>query len=452
MNNKTVSRSLFGDFAKYASLSVCGMIGLSCYILADTFFVARGLGSSGLAALNLAIPVYNLLAGIGQMLGMGGAIKYTICKSQREDKNADIMFTNTVYLAVIASVLFVLLGVFGADFITGLLGADEQVYDMTHVYIKTLCLFAPAFMMNYVLQSFVRNDGAPQLAMAALISGSFMNIVLDYVFIFPMGMGMFGAVLATGFSPVTGILIMLPYLLGKRRGFRLVKTGLVGRMVRSNLSLGFPTLIGQLSSGITIITFNTIILRLEGNVGVAAYGVITNIALVVVAIYTGVAQGIQPLISEAYGKQQLEQARTVLRYAMVTMAVSSGLIYGGIYWFADPIASVFNSEGLQQLQAMAVAGLKLYFVSNPFVGFNTILAMYFAATERVIPAHGLSLLRGLILIVPIAFLMAAFWGMTGVWLAFAVTEALVAVLGAVVYWKKNTRRSKPDGEWNESQE
>lgn len=436
MKHETTGRGLFGDFAKYASLSVCGMIGLSCYILADTFFVAQGLGSSGLAALNLAIPVYNLLAGIGQMLGMGGAIKYTICKSQGENKNADIMFTNTIYLAVIASAAFVFLGLFGADFVTGLLGADEQVYDMTWIYIKTLCLFAPAFMINYVLQSFVRNDGAPQLAMASLISGSLMNIVLDYIFIFPMGMGMFGAVLATGFSPVTGIVIMLPYLLGKRRSFHLVKTGFVGRMVRSNLSLGFPTLIGQLSSGITIITFNTIILGLEGNVGVAAYGVITNIALVVVAIYTGVAQGIQPLISDSYGKQQMKAARTVLCYAMVTMAVSSALIYGGIYWFADPIAAVFNSEGLMELQMMAVEGLKLYFVSNPFVGFNTILAMYFAATERVIPAHGLSLLRGLILIVPIAFLMAARWGMTGVWLAFAVTEALVAVLGAVVYLRK----------------
>ncbi len=236
---KQAEHGLLHDFAKYASLSVCGMIGLSCYILADTFFVAQGLGSSGLAALNLAIPVYNLLAGIGQMLGMGGAIKYTICRSQKQDGQADRMFMNTLYLAVIASVGFVLLGLFGAEFVTGLLGADEQIYDMTLVYIRVLCLFAPAFMLNYVLQSFVRNDGAPHLAMAALISGSFVNIVLDYVFIFPMGMGMFGAVLATGFSPITGIVILLPYLLGKKRRFHFVKTGLSIGLVRANISLGF---------------------------------------------------------------------------------------------------------------------------------------------------------------------------------------------------------------------
>lgn len=443
-DNKRAKNALLHDFAKYASLSVCGMIGLSCYILADTFFVAQGLGSNGLAALNLAIPVYNLLAGIGQMLGMGGAIKYMICRSQKDEEQADRMFMNTLYLAVIASVGFVLLGLFGADFVTGLLGADEQIYDMTLVYIRTLCLFAPAFMLNYVLQSFVRNDGAPQLAMVALISGSLMNIVLDYVFIFPMGMGMFGAVLATGFSPVTGIVIMLPYLLGKKRKFHFMKAGLSMRLVRANLSLGFPTLIGQLASGITIITFNTIILRLEGNMGVAAYGIITNIALVVVSIYNGVAQGIQPLISEAYGKNRMKEAGKVLFYAMATMLISSALMYGGIVWFADPIASVFNSEGLVKLQEMAVEGLKLYFLSNVFVGFNTILAMYFSATERNLPAHLLSLLRGVVLIVPAAFFMAAVWGMTGVWLACTVTEALVAALGAVVYGR-NRRKSAVAG-------
>ncbi len=425
--------SLFREFAKYAWLSVCGMIGLSCYILADTFFIAQGLGSNGLAALNLAIPVYNVLAGVGQMLGMGGAIKYAICRSQKEYKNADVMFTNTAYLSAAASVIFVAAGLFGSDLITRLLGADEQVYEMTHVYLRTLLLFSPAFVMNYVLQSFVRNDGAPQLAMAALLSGSLVNIVLDYIFIFPMEMGMFGAVLATGFSPITGIVIMMPYWFGKRRNFHFVKTGLAGRMVKSNLSLGFPTLIGQLSSGITIVTFNTIILGLEGNVGVAAYGVITNIALVVVAIYTGIAQGVQPLISRAYGQNCIKEARQVLGYAMGTMTVLSLLIYGGIYVFADGISAVFNSEGLSELQLMAVEGLRLYFVSNLFVGFNTILAMFFAGMEQVIPAHVLSLLRGLILIVPAAFLMAALWGMTGVWLTFAVVEGVVAILGAVVY-------------------
>ncbi len=174
--------------------------------------------------------------------------------------------------------------------------------------------------------------------------------------------------------------------------------------------------------------------------GVAAYGIITNIALVVVAIYNGVAQGIQPLISSAYGKNRMKEAGRVLFYSMVTMLVSSAVMYGGIVLFADPIAAVFNSEGLLKLQEMAVEGLKLYFLSNIFVGFNTILAMYFSATERNLPAHLLSLLRGLVLIVPAAFFMAAVWGMTGVWLACTVTEAAVAVFGAIVY-RRTGRKS-----------
>ncbi|MDO4269052.1 MAG: MATE family efflux transporter [Eubacteriales bacterium] len=424
---------LLREFARYASWSVLGMLGLSCYILADTFFVARGLGSGGLAALNLAIPVYNLIAGTGLMLGMGGAIRYTICRSKSETAEADRMFTNTIYMGVIAAALFILAGVFCPDQITKALGADETVFAMTRVYLRTLCFFTPAFMVNSILQCFVRNDGAPHLAMAATVSGSLVNIVLDYLFIFPFNMGMFGAVLATGFSPVTGIFVMLPWWFGKRRGFHFTKTGMKLRLIRENLALGFPSLIGQLSSGITIITFNTIILRLQGNLGVAAYGVITNIALVVAAVYNGVAQGIQPLISDAYGRGRNKDAGRVLKYAMAAAVVTSVLTYGWLFVYAEPVAAVFNSENIPALQTMAVEGLKLYFLSNIFIGFNIILAMYFAATERVAPAQVLSLLRGVVLIVPAAFIMAFFWGMTGVWMAVPAVEAAISLLGAAVY-------------------
>ena len=198
----------FREFAGYSGLSVLGMLAISCYILADTFFVSQSLGTNGLAALNLAIPAYNVIHGTGLMVGMGGATRFSVLKSRRESKAADVMFTNTVYLAVFFSALFMLVGVFFSAPITALLGADSATFDMTNTYLKVLCIFAPAFIMNDVLLCFVRNDGNPGLAMAATVGGSFSNIILDYVFMFPMGMGIFGAVLATGMSPAIGILIM----------------------------------------------------------------------------------------------------------------------------------------------------------------------------------------------------------------------------------------------------
>ena len=191
-------------FAKYASLSILGMLGVSCYILADTFFVSLGLGKDGLAALNLAIPVFSVMHGAGLMLGMGGATRFAILKSRGETKKSGSVFTASLILAAAFSVLFFLAGIFFAGPLAAVLGAEGEIFSLSKIYIRVLLLFSPAFMLNNVLLCFVRNDGRPQLAMAAMLTGNFSNIVLDYVFIFPCGMGMFGAILATGLSPVIG--------------------------------------------------------------------------------------------------------------------------------------------------------------------------------------------------------------------------------------------------------
>lgn len=420
------------EFAKYTSLNVMGMLGLSCYILADTFFISKGLGANGLVALNLAIPIYSFINGTGLMLGMGGGIKYTIRKSQGNQKSADTAFTCAVCLALMFAALFLLMGLFGSEGIVKLLGADETVFGMTNTYLKMILVFSPAFLMNNVLQCFVRNDGAPQLSMTAMLGGSLSNIVLDYLFIFPLDMGIFGAVLATCMAPFISMLILLPYFLQKKNHFHFQKCRLCISEIVGLCSGGLPSLITEVSSGIVIIIFNAIILNLQGNIGVAAYGIIANLSLVILSIYTGIAQGIQPILSSSYGSKDKQKLHMLWRYALVTMLAASCFIYLTVFLGADEIATIFNSEQNALLQQIATNGLKLYFIACPFAGFNIILSVYFTATEHVLPAHVISLLRGFVLIIPMAFLLSATVGLTGVWCAFPATELLVCILGVIL--------------------
>lgn len=428
-------QSCMRDFAHYTILSVLGTLGVSCYILADTFFVSKGLGTNGLTALNLAIPVYNFIHGTGLMLGMGGATRFSVCKSQGKPGEVNRIYTNTLYLAAAFSAAFALPGFAFSKPLALFLGADASVLEMTDTYLRWLLFFAPAFILNDVLLCFVRNDGSPQLSMIAMLIGSFSNIVLDYIFIFPMRMGIFGAVFATGLSPLISIAMMLPHWLRKKNTFHFVKAKIRKEIIKQDLSLGFPSLLAQVSSGIVMIVFNAIILKLEGNTGVAAYGVVANISLVVVAVYTGMAQGVQPLASAYYGIGDDRQAKVVLRYAMATMLSVSVMVYLLIFFFAQPVTSVFNSENDTALQQIAVTGLKLYFLSAPFVGYNIILATFFTSVEKALPAHILSLLRGMVFIIPMAFFLSAFWGMPGVWLTCPVTESLVTLIGFGIYKK-----------------
>lgn len=430
----TNGKSVFQDFMKYVSLNILGQMAYSCYTLADTFFVSASLGADGLTALNLAFPMFCLLNGTGLMVGMGGGTRYSIAKSRGEIENANRIFTNAVYMVACFSALFVLLGVFLSGVLVKALGADHTVFPMTNTYLKVMLLFAPAFLTNNLLQCFVRNDGKPSLSMAAMISGSLSNVVLDYLFIFPFRMGIFGAILATGLAPVISIAVLSPYFIKRKNKFHFIKSAPDIKKALEITASGIPPFVTELSSGIVMFLFNFIILRLEGNTGVAAFGVITVISLVVVAIYTGLSQGIQPIISANYGTGNRAGVKTILRYAMVTVLLLSGVIYMVIFFGASQIALIFNSERNETLQTLAVTGLKLYFLACPFIGFNIVTATYFTSTERPRPAQIISFLRGLFVLVPAAFLLSAILKMTGVWLAYPISECIVAMVGAAFYF------------------
>lgn len=423
----------FTQFARYASLHVLGMLSLSLYILADTYFVANGLGADGLTALNLAIPVYSFISGAGQMLGVGGAIRYALAKGQGRQAEGDRVFTGAVCLAALLALLFFACGLAASGAITRLLGADAAVFQMTRTYLRMILLFAPLFMLNEVLISFVRNDGQPRLAMLAMAASSFSNILLDYVFIFPLGMGIFGAVLATGIAPLCSMAVLSLHWLRRRNQFHLVRGRVPLRLLASIVPVGFPSLVSSVSSGLVMLVFNLLILRLEGNVGVAAYGVVANLSLVVTALFNGVAQGAQPLLSRAYGRREAAQVKRLARYAGVSVLALSALLYGAIFLGSGPIARAFNSQRDGHMQALAVAGLKLYFTALFFASFNTVVSAFFTATGRPLPAQALSLLRGFLLILPLAFLLAALWGITGVWLAYPLTECAAALLGLPLF-------------------
>ncbi len=282
----------------------------------------------------------------------------------------------------------------------------------------------------------MRNDGNPGLSMAAMLAGSFSNILLDYILIFPLELGILGAVLATGCAPVISMCILLRHKISGKNHLHLEKSRCSSKFLAGILSLGVPSLITEVASGVVILVFNALILGLLGNTGVAAYGIVANLSLVVTAVFTGIAQGLQPLVSRSYGIGEKEDIRRLLNYAAAFVFLLSGFLYLLFFCAVEPIASVFNSEGNEKLQIIAVTGMKLYFTSIPFTGLNIILSAFFTSTEKALPAQGISLSRGLFLILPAAFLLAQLWGMTGIWLSCPATELIVSFVGILVLSKK----------------
>ena len=423
--NQTANLRTFG---RYASLNILGMIGISCYILADTFFVSLGTGATGLAALNIAIPAFNLLNGLGLMTGVGGATQFSICRAQKDAQGADRAFTHAVFLGLCIGILFLLLGVFGASPLARLLGADAETFPLTSVYLRTLLSFSPFFVMNNVLLAFVRNDGDPGRAMRGMVIGSLSNIVFDYLFIFPLGMGMFGAALATGVSPIISILLQLGHLRNPSRGFHLLRMRPQMHALPALCAPGLASLISEASSGVVLLLFNLVLLRLTGNTGVAAYGIIANLALVAIAIFQGLSTGMQPLVSHSSGEGDQTALRRLYRYGLITALGIATLVYILVCTCAVPIAAAFNSAGDPVLAGYAVPGLRIYFLGFWCAGLNIVSAAFFSASDQTAVGFAISLVRGVAAIPPILFALAALFGATGVWAAFPAVEAVTAIL------------------------
>ena len=430
--------NLTKQFFKYVSQNIFGLLGTSCYILADTYFIAQAAGTDGVTLLNLCLPMYNLIFAFGSMIGLGAATRYAILRAQG-DARAQRYFSNAIFSVCILAVPFMLVGIFRPDGLLRLMGGDADIVALGMNYARIFLMFTPFFMCNYVVASFVRNDGDPSLAMVATLSGSLFNVVFDYIFIFPMGLGLPGAALATAISPILSIAVCSAHFIKKSNTITFVRKAPSVRLLAQSCQLGISGFVGELSSGVTTTVFNFLLLRLAGNVAVAAYGVVANFALVATAIFNGVAQGAQPLVSQCYGKNEMAGARKLLLLGCGTALGLAALLYGVVFGYTDALTALFNSENSALMAAFAHSGMRIYFVGYFFAGCNIVAAGYLGAVNRPAEASITSLCRGMVAIVVCSLVLSALFGMNGVWAAFPVSEAITLALTVFLLKRKAGR-------------
>ena len=427
-------KAIFREFRKYVSLSVFEMICMSIYVIADTFFIAMALGANGLAALNISIIAYTVVYSFGIMLGIGGATRYMIRKSMGDEtKN---IFTHSLVAGLAISIILILTGIFFTVPISKILGADYELLPMVTDYIRTSLIFSPLFIFKNILLSFIRNDNNPKLAMAGTAVGATSNIVLDYILLFPLAMGMFGAALATVFSMFFSIIVLSFHFLTKRNKFSICRCKISFSQIKDISALGASTFVNEMTVAIALVIFNLVILGVEGNVGVAAYGIVMNLAIVVLYIFTGAALGIQPLISKGHGSGDKVLIKTTMKYAMIAVLALSLCVYILVYFNANAIARAFDSEGNDTLVYLATGGLRIYFIGLLFAGINVITAAFFSAANSPKTAMSIAILRSFVLIVPLLLVMSRFFGMEGVWISYVATEFIVLFLSIIFLWKK----------------
>lgn len=429
---KIQNESIRKTFLQNVSLGMLSMIGQALFILADTFFIANGIGAEGIAALNIVLPVVNIVNGIGWMMGVGGATLFSASKGRGQIKKSNEYFSYTIVLTVIIGVLFILTSLVFAEPILTFLGASGDIYSLSRDYYEVFALFSIFFMLNNMFITFLRNDGNAKLAMIGFSFGGMLNIILDYLFIFPLNMGIRGAAIATVISPIVSLLILTLHRKNKNRTLAFTRFTKEIKTARNIVALGFSSFLNEFSSALVMFLFNIVLLNLVGDLAVSAYAIIANMNIIAIAIFTGIGQGMQPLASISFGLRNKRNGAKILKYSLITSTiVGTALFLIGLF-FSEQIVALFNSENNVQLAEIAESGLRLYFSSFLFTGINFTAIYFFAAVQRSRSTLIISLLRGLVLVVPVLLLMMNSLDLTGIWLTMPIVEVMTVIVSVAI--------------------
>lgn len=433
MNDKTnllVKGNINNIFYKYLFNSVLGMLAVSFCILIDTMFIGRGIGSEGLAALNICIPIFNVFNGIGLLFGMGGATALSISKGKGKPNEAIEVFNQTILLALILGILTSILGVVFTEKIAYMLGADKNTIYLVREYLDGVLFLSFSYILSHTIASFVRNDNNPKLAMIATTTGGTLNIILDYIFIFNLGIGMKGAALATSISSIVNVLILSTHFFNNRCTLKFKKFNFSLERLFRVLGNGAPSFIIELSSGIVIFIFNLALLEIIGDIGVSAYSIIANISLIAASIFTGIAQATQPIISINFGANEYDRVEKVRKKAITVAFIIGTVFYISGLLFPTKLVNIFTNES-GEIVDITVNAIKYYFISFLIMGLNIVMGAYYQSREYVVVSNMISLGRGLIFLIIGIFILPRIFGLNGIWLSTVFAESITFIITQV---------------------
>lgn len=422
-------------YVKFLLASMASALVMSIYSFVDAIAVGQSEGPIGAAAMAVINPIYEIIVFLGILCGVGGSVLMSIAKGEGSEEKGNAYFSASILLmTVLTAILWSAFALFSEEIFT-FFGADKTTLPKVMEYAVWLIRFFPVFIAPTFIGSFVRNDGAPGLTMAAVIIGGCVNIFGDWFFVFPLGMGMKGAALATVTGTSLQVLIMCSHFVSSKCGLKLVAPFRLGRAIRNILSIGFGASVLNLGTVILVIILNNQIIKYGGNNALSVYGVVGTIASLFQALYCGVGQAIQPLVSSNFGAGKKERVQTLFRFSLVTV-IGLGIIFTAIgELFPLAIIKLFISA-TPEVIAIAPTIIRTYFTVFLFMGITVLSTYYLQSIMKSKMSMVIAALRSLIIGELLLFVLPLFFGLNGVLLALPVSELIVTVI-ALTYIKKS---------------
>jgi len=428
MGQESITKLLF----RYSLPATVGMVVAATYNVADTIFIGK-LGSEAIAALSIAFPIQMILGAIGVGVGVGSASLISRSLGSGNTEDAERAIGQVITLALTFGLLIAVASYFYLRPLLIMFGASPEVIGYTEDYTSVITTWSVVFFTIMSLNNVVRAEGSPMLSMKVMIASSLLNIALDPIFIFALGMEVRGAGVATVLAKTVGALVLLRHFLKGNSNVTLHYRNMKPDwyIIKNIYKIGFPSMLRLFSKNISL-SITNIILAAFGHIPIAAMGLFFRLQMLIIMPVVGFSQGLLPVIGYNYGAKKNERIReaVIKGFAISTSFITALTLM--VYLFPYTFLGVFTAEA--DLLEMGAYSLRIMLLMVPLIGVQVVSTIFFQAIGKAVPSLILSVLREVVLFVPLLLIFSSYSGLIGVWaarpasdfIAFVITFAMVS--------------------------
>lgn len=423
------SQSIKSLLIKQAVPASIGILFLSLNILIDAIFVGQWIGSLAIAAITVVLPITFLISSLGMAIGVGGSSVLSRALGAKNKEKAELVFGNQIMMTLLLSLFFVLVCILFRNTILLLFGAKGSILGMATEFFKPLIFSVPFLAFSMMGNTVIRAEGKAKYAMGAMIIPAFVNISLDIVFIKFLGLGIFGAALATTISFIMCFIYVFWFFVFKSE-LQLKKHHFKFRLpiVKEITALSFVTFARQSIVSLLAIIVNHTLYSYGGEHSIAVYGIVSRMLMFALFPILGITQGFIPIAGYNYGANNYKRVNESILVSIKYSALLATIIYLFILFFTSEIVAVFSRDG--KVNADTIEALRWVFAASPVIAIQLVGAAYFQAAGMARKALLLTLSKQGFFLIPLVIILPNFFGIFGVWVAFPVSDIMSTLLTA----------------------
>ncbi|HCY40563.1 MAG TPA: MATE family efflux transporter [Prolixibacteraceae bacterium] len=410
------------------------------YNIVDRVFIGQGVGSLALSGISVIFPVMLIVMGFGMLIGIGSGVLVSISMGKRDMDKAEKILGSSFLLMILVSAVITIIGFSIKGPMLRSFGATPETIQYANDYLNIILAGTVFQVVGFSLNNIIRAEGNARIAMFSMIISAGTNLILDPIFIFGFGMGVKGAAYATVISMMVLTIWVLLHFRSSKAVVKLKSEHIRfdTKILFEILAIGMAPFFMQIASSFVQGLINTKLIAFGGDLAVGAMGIVNSVATMIVMAIVAINMATQPIISFNYGAKSFSRVKETLRIGMISATIISILAFILVETIPGTIVKLFNSSDPGLLD-FGRDGLRLALMALPFVGFQVIAGNFFQSMGKAKIAVLLTLLRQVIILIPLLFILPNHFGLNGIWISMPISDffsAIIVMFFLVNQWKK----------------